>query len=262
MEEKKSKLSMAVVLLVLAIIVIIVMAVFMYKLYNDKKAETDKVAELSSKTTSLNNQISDLNAQIVELQSQIDELNQEKKSDTDIQKNNTADEKSKYTTFSKEEIEKLTQNEIISIVEVKDNLDDTVTLNLRKYIVSDPPKLTESEYKQLMTDKKIKLLDDEFVLDESGTLITNNNFTSFEVNENGELKSYNTNFFKGTDDYYSIKCSKNLKVKDLPSGDSKDIIECINDENYSDLDYKSDGYAIYKYRFNEENSLIEINITY
>ena len=70
MEEKKSKFSLAVVLLILAVIVIIVMSLFMYKLYKDKDAEIGKVAELNGKIGSLNLEIS-------RLQSQVNTLTQE-----------------------------------------------------------------------------------------------------------------------------------------------------------------------------------------
>lgn len=68
MEEKKSiKISLSTLFLILALIVIVVMAYFLYKLNNEKIAETEKVS-------ALNNQVSNLENKIENLQGTIDNV--------------------------------------------------------------------------------------------------------------------------------------------------------------------------------------------
>ena len=65
MEEKNvKKISLSSFFLILAIIVIIVMGLFIYKLNNDKTAETQKAAELQAQVNSLNGTVSDLQGKI------------------------------------------------------------------------------------------------------------------------------------------------------------------------------------------------------
>ena len=65
MEEKNvTKISLSTFLLILAIIAIIVMGIFIYKLNNDKTAETQKSTELQSQVNSLNGTVSDLQEKI------------------------------------------------------------------------------------------------------------------------------------------------------------------------------------------------------
>lgn len=65
MEEKKSiKISLSTVFLILAIIVIVVMAYFLYKLNNEKIAETEKVSALNSQVSNLENKVENLQGTI------------------------------------------------------------------------------------------------------------------------------------------------------------------------------------------------------
>ena len=64
MEEKNKKVSISTILLILTIIAMIVMGVFMYKLYNDKKAEIEKSTELQGTIADLNSTISELQGKI------------------------------------------------------------------------------------------------------------------------------------------------------------------------------------------------------
>ena len=62
MEEKKEiKISLSTFFLVLAIIVIIIMGYLIYKLYNEKAVETDKIYNLKNEIISLQNTVSQLN---------------------------------------------------------------------------------------------------------------------------------------------------------------------------------------------------------
>ena len=68
MEEKKATtISLSTFLLILAIIIIVIMGVFIFKLSNEKTAETEKVANL-------NNEISSLQGTVNQLQGKIDNI--------------------------------------------------------------------------------------------------------------------------------------------------------------------------------------------
>ena len=54
-EENEAKTNVSTILLVVAIIVIITMGYFVYKLYNEKTTESDKVSKLNSKISELEN---------------------------------------------------------------------------------------------------------------------------------------------------------------------------------------------------------------
>lgn len=74
MEEKKaSKISLSTFFLILAILVIIVMAYFIYKFYNEKTIETEKVSDLNSQVKNLQETIDSISNQKTE------ELTEEKK---------------------------------------------------------------------------------------------------------------------------------------------------------------------------------------
>ncbi len=65
MEEKNiTKISLSTFFLILAIIAIIVMGIFIYKLNNDKTAETQKSAELQAQVNSLNGTVGELQGKI------------------------------------------------------------------------------------------------------------------------------------------------------------------------------------------------------
>lgn len=87
MEEKKSKLSIAVVLLILAIIIIAVMAVFMYKLYNDKKKRENTITALHTDVDNMIKGLADKNTEIYDLTEQIEILSKE------IEEKNVTEEK-------------------------------------------------------------------------------------------------------------------------------------------------------------------------
>ena len=65
MEEKNvTKISLSTFFLILAVIAIIVMGIFIYKLNNDKTAETQKSAELQAQVNSLNGTVGELQGKI------------------------------------------------------------------------------------------------------------------------------------------------------------------------------------------------------
>lgn len=65
MEEKNvTKISLSTFFLILAVIAIIVMGIFIYKLNNDKTAETQKSAELQAQVNRLNGTVGELQGKI------------------------------------------------------------------------------------------------------------------------------------------------------------------------------------------------------
>ena len=83
-EKKATKISLSTFLLIIAIIIIIVMGGAIYKLYNDKKAETKRAEELQAKTNELTTQVNSQKENISELQGKIDKV-----SETVSEKNST-----------------------------------------------------------------------------------------------------------------------------------------------------------------------------
>lgn len=93
MEEKKTiKMSLSTFFLILAIIVIIVMAYFVYKFYNEKNIETEKVSDL-------NNQVSSLETTVTDLQCKIDNIINTLNSDNTQQNTNIENSSSNHETL-------------------------------------------------------------------------------------------------------------------------------------------------------------------
>lgn len=63
MEEKK-KITLSTIFMIIAVIVIIIMAYFIYKFYNEKNVETQKVADLNNEVNSLQSIVNNLNEKI------------------------------------------------------------------------------------------------------------------------------------------------------------------------------------------------------
>lgn len=59
-EKKNSKITLSTLFLIISVIVIIVMAYFMFKLYNEKAYESEKVANLNEPANNLENTIDNL----------------------------------------------------------------------------------------------------------------------------------------------------------------------------------------------------------
>ena len=149
--------------------------------------------------------------------------------------------------------------ERIELVNIKDNSDGTVNLIFRKYVLGDIPKLSEEQYDELIKNKKIELLGDIFVL--NGNLLSNGKYTTFEIDENKNLKSIDiTDFYVGTDDYYITTCDSGLKVIDYTNIIENEEISILDYKLGDDvnLDYISGEYVITEYEFNENNELIKI----
>jgi len=100
MEEKKEiRISLSTCLLTIAVIVIIVMAVFIYKMYNEKASEINKIDELS-------NEIYNLKEKIGMLDSNVEIDTTSNKSSNGNQTNN----QNKKDEFTNEEIKEAIQN--------------------------------------------------------------------------------------------------------------------------------------------------------
>ena len=64
MDEKKTKVSLASVLLILSVIVIVVMAIIIFKIYQDKENTSNEAISLNAKVTNLQDTIKDLQEEI------------------------------------------------------------------------------------------------------------------------------------------------------------------------------------------------------
>lgn len=103
-EKNEAKTNISTILLVVAIIVIIAMGYFVYKLYNEKTIETDKVSKLNSKISELENV----------------QKNTDDSSDKIIDANENAEKSSSYTNeyrsnFSKSVVKELGEDNMIYV---------------------------------------------------------------------------------------------------------------------------------------------------
>lgn len=64
MEKETTKISLSVLLLILALIIIIIMSYLIYKLYNEKTIEIEKVSNLNNQISNLENTVSNLQEKI------------------------------------------------------------------------------------------------------------------------------------------------------------------------------------------------------
>lgn len=67
MNEKKTKVSLASVLLILSVIVIVVMAIIIFKIYQDKENTSNEAISLNAKVTNLQDTIKDLQEEIKDI---------------------------------------------------------------------------------------------------------------------------------------------------------------------------------------------------
>ena len=164
-----------------------------------------------------------------------------------------------YKEFTKDVIDNLNPDETIEISEAIDNKDGTVLIIFRKYVEEDVPELTDEEYDLLMKNKEIELFGEKFVL-KYDTLLTNDNYVSFELDENNNLIPYvSTGFYKGTDEYYAKTVSSEFEIKLLPDDSSRNILEETSKPRKGN--YINIG-TFWEYIFDENDNLIHAEITW
>ena len=176
----------------------------------------------------------------------------------------TPDKEYKYDKLTPQMLSQYEHNNdnLVEIIDIRDNLDGTVTLKLKHYYKSIIPSLTEEEYAELMEKKEIKLFDETFVLTGDNT-ITNNNYASFDIDENKQLVSTGpTNFYKSSPSIFYTTCSSDLTVKQIDGPEEKIIPIFDYVDKIHDLEYFSGGYAITKYIFNKKDVLTSIEKTF
>lgn len=241
-----------VVLLVTILILLFVLA-FVIKLANDKKQEIISVVD--------NNDIVVNNEEIKKETTSSNELI----SNTDDVESDAENKYKNYKPFTKVVVDNKKNNEYIELIEIIDNKDNTATLNFRKYKEVDIPELTEEQYNELIKNNEIEILNDTYTYNPRAKILTNNKYVSFELDEeNKKLSSYPlTVLCEGTDEYYTITCSTDLSVYDLPENTSIKILDYFKNKSLvGDFDYLSLGYLIESYEFNEKNELIKIEQSY
>ena len=119
-EKKATNISLSTFLLIIAIIIIIVMGGAIYKLYNDKKAETKRAEELQTKTNELTTQVNSQKEDISELQGKIDKVSETVRSNISNTNNS-----SKETTLS--------ESEALTILKSKFDIIEKIYLSPDKY---------------------------------------------------------------------------------------------------------------------------------
>lgn len=238
MEEKKSvKISLSTVLLLIAILVIIVMALYIY---------TEKINS--------NKEIADLEANATNMQDKIDELQGKIDSISNTINSNDENTSVTYRNLTEEIYNQISENEYFVIQNVIQNTDSTITLKGRIYEDVELTAISESEYNSLKSSGYITLFGENFLLDKyedfvPGYILKNSNGYGFYVTDNYELVDFNdTNFVKGTDEYYMITLNKTVEFINNMSGEAEKV-SLSSFETFNDYDFINNGY-IYDFEFN------------
>ena len=144
-EKKVTKISFSTALLIIAIIIIIVMGGAIYKLYNDKKAETKRAEELQAKTNELTTQVNSQKENISELQGKIDKVSETVNSNSSSKKSNE--------TFS--------NNKSLEEANVTNNVNKTGMIGKITYEIEDSATKHIDGFDVIVEDSKayFKLLD-------------------------------------------------------------------------------------------------------
>ena len=103
-EKNEAKINVSTILLVVAIIVIIVMGYFVYKLYNEKTIETDKVSKLNSKISEFEN-----------VQKNTDDLSDKINDENDSAEKSSNNTNEYRSNFSKSVVKELGEDNMIYV---------------------------------------------------------------------------------------------------------------------------------------------------
>ena len=244
MREKKFYLKYFFIFLLL--IIIILMGIWIGKLYNEK-------IELIIKNEKLQIQVKSF-----------EEARNEFKENNDINATNFSDTNISYKKITESIFNDMLENQYFVIQNVMKNTDDTITLNGRIYEDVELTEISSNEYNALKASGNIILFGEKFILDEyedfvPGYILKNSNGYGFYVTENYKLIDFNnTNFVKGTDNYYTITIKENVELINNISGVKEKVSETsfVISKNYNfiNIDY------IYDFEFNNgEVSKIRLN---
>lgn len=241
MEEKNiTKISLSTFFLILAVIVIIVMGIVMYKFYNEKIIALKESADLQERVDSLTETVKDLQGKINTISNTI----------------NPSDEKTsiEYKNLTEKIYNQMQEDQYFVIQNVKQNADGSLTLKGRIYEDVELTSISSNEYNSLKSSGKINLFGEDFLLGEyedfvPGYILKNSNGYGFYVTDKHELIDFNdSNFVKGTDNYYMITLKETVKFINNMSGEAEKVSVSSFVTN-NDYDFINNGY-VYDFEFN------------
>ena len=208
-EKKTIKASLLTFFLILAIIAIVVMAYFLYKLNNEKIAETEKVADLQNEISNLETTDNNLN----------DKINNSDNS-------NVKEDNINYIEMTETNYKKYNSNGYqFEIADMISNANNTVTIKGRVYKLKELPTLSKKQYQDLIDGKTITLMGYEMKINGSEDNVghdfvieSTGDWMKFYVDQDsdgtGKLFDYTeAALYEGTDTYMQITVDKDISTE-------------------------------------------------
>ena len=238
MEENKKKnlkMGLLVFLLIVAIIIIAIMALYIYRLTEEKTVQSEIV--------------SNLNGQIVNLETTIDSLQENLNILSNTIENNSNENSSvandtKYEELTEAIYSQIPENKHFVIQSAEQTESGNILLKGRIYEDIELTSISKEEYDSLKATGEITLFGEKFSLGEyedfvPGYILRNSNNYGFYVTDSYELVNFSdTSFVQGTDEYYTVTLDDTVKLK-LPDDSEETIntttLETIEDNNFINL---------------------------
>ena len=234
-KKKNSKMGLLVFLLIVAIIIIAIMAVYIYRLTEEKTVQSEIV--------------SNLNGQIVNLETTIDSLQENLNILSNTIENNSNENSSvandtKYEELTAAIYSQIPENKHFIIQSAEQTESGNILLKGRIYEDIELTSISKEEYDSLKATGEITLFGEKFTLGEyedfvPGYILRNSNNYGFYVTDSYELVNFSdTSFVQGTDEYYTVTLDDTVKLK-LPDDSEETIntttLETIEDNNFINL---------------------------
>ncbi len=234
-KKKNSKMGLLVFLLIVAIIIIAIMAVYIYRLTEEKTVQSEIV--------------SNLNGQIVNLETTIDSLQENLNILSNTIENNSNENSSvandtKYEELTEAIYSQIPENKHFVIQSAEQTESGNILLKGRIYEDIELTSISKEEYDSLKATGEITLFGEKFSLGEyedfvPGYILRNSNNYGFYVTDSYELVNFSdTSFVQGTDEYYTVTLDDTVKLK-LPDDSEETIntttLETIEDNNFINL---------------------------
>lgn len=234
-KKKNSKMGLLVFLLIVAIIIIAIMAVYIYRLTEEKTVQSEIV--------------SNLNGQIVNLETTIDSLQENLNILSNTIENNSNENSSvandtKYEELTEAIYSQIPENKHFIIQSAEQTESGNILLKGRIYEDIELTSISKEEYDSLKATGEITLFGEKFSLGEyedfvPGYILRNSNNYGFYVTDSYELVNFSdTSFVQGTDEYYTVTLDDTVKLK-LPDDSEETIntttLETIEDNNFINL---------------------------
>lgn len=234
-KKKNSKMGLLVFLLIVAIIIIAIMALYIYRLTEEKTVQSEIV--------------SNLNGQIVNLETTIDSLQENLNILSNTIENNSNENSSvandtKYEELTEAIYSQIPENKHFVIQSAEQTESGNILLKGRIYEDIELTSISKEEYDSLKATGEITLFGEKFSLGEyedfvPGYILRNSNNYGFYVTDSYELVNFSdTSFVQGTDEYYTVTLDDTVKLK-LPDDSEETIntttLETIEDNNFINL---------------------------